>query len=416
MAAQSCRSLGRVALKCSQQFCSRTRQQPLIRLTYCTAPPRTGSSLALPYRAFSTSKARSAPREEDTEETEPTQEASLFPPLEQTHENFLSSLSQSDRTTYNGLPDNEKAEMEEAFWILYAHHSEPDVQASMNMDINRAVREYEMIAPDHNPPPKKIKEGLMALGEDDEIAVTEDDEFMNDDINSLAHGDLEQHREIREYARIAAWEMPLLSKLSKPFEPPSTDSPLRFRHTTYQGETHPAARKIVLEFCPADLHTILTPAQRLKLIKLVGVRYNPRKDIVKMSCEMFESQAQNKRYLGDLVDTLIAEAKGEGESEGAKDSFDDVPVDFRHVDMKVKPLFPEAWKLGQEQKRRALEEGRRERELREVKRQVEGSVVDGTRLIEDALSKMVVPMPARLLTGIGAKGKKGSKGKAKARR
>ncbi len=74
------------------------------------------------------------------------------------------------------------------------------------------------------------------------------------------------------------------------------------------GEFHPADRKVVVEFSPADL-TVLTPAQQLKLKKLAGVRYNPEKDIVKMSCERFEHQAQNKRYLGDLVDKMIAMAQ-----------------------------------------------------------------------------------------------------------
>ncbi len=74
------------------------------------------------------------------------------------------------------------------------------------------------------------------------------------------------------------------------------------------GEQHPAEKKVVMEFSPADMPD-LTPIQREKLKKLVGVRYNPEKDIVKMSCEMFENQAQNKRYLGDLVDDLLKEAR-----------------------------------------------------------------------------------------------------------
>ena len=96
--------------------------------------------------------------------------------------------------------------------------------------------------------------------------------------------------------------------MAKPFVPPTQKEILRFRYTTYMGEEHPAAKKVVLEFCPADM-TDLTPVQLDKLKKLVGVRYNPETDLVKMSCEMFETQAQNKRYLGDLVDTLLREAK-----------------------------------------------------------------------------------------------------------
>jgi small subunit ribosomal protein S35 len=97
-------------------------------------------------------------------------------------------------------------------------------------------------------------------------------------------------------------------ELAKPFVPPSKDQPLQFRYTTYLGEEHPAEKKVVLQFCTKDMLD-LTEVQRDKLIKLVGVRYNPETDVVKMSCEMFETQAQNKRYLGDLVETLLREAK-----------------------------------------------------------------------------------------------------------
>jgi small subunit ribosomal protein S35 len=38
-----------------------------------------------------------------------------------------------------------------------------------------------------------------------------EDEFEEDDMTSMAHGKLEEHREYREYARIAIWEMPLLA-------------------------------------------------------------------------------------------------------------------------------------------------------------------------------------------------------------
>ncbi len=73
------------------------------------------------------------------------------------------------------------------------------------------------------------------------------------------------------------------------------------------GEFHPAEKQVVVQFCPADLD--LTEAQQRKLIKLVGPRYNPEKEMVRMSSEMFEHQAQNKRYLGDLVEKLVAEAR-----------------------------------------------------------------------------------------------------------
>lgn len=96
--------------------------------------------------------------------------------------------------------------------------------------------------------------------------------------------------------------------MCKPFEPPTADMALRFRYTTYMGEHHPAEKKVVVEFCPEDMPN-LTDVQRMKLKKLAGTRYNPEKDIIKMSSEMYESQAQNKRYLGDRVDELLREAR-----------------------------------------------------------------------------------------------------------
>ncbi len=155
------------------------------------------------------------------------------------------------------------------------------------------------------------------------------------------------------------------------------------------GETHPAAKKIVLEFCTRDLPD-LTEAQRTKLIKLVGVRYNPQTDVVKISSEMFETQAQNKRYLGDLVDTLIAEAKD------TTDTYEDVPLDFRHHKYKAKLEFPEAWKLTPERKRQ-LEAERQQKRLAEELREALGQLPDGVSAIETMLKAMSVKEEARVL-------------------
>lgn len=140
------------------------------------------------------------------------------------------------------------------------------------------------------------------------------------------------------------------------------------------GETHPAAKKIVLEFCTGDLPG-LTEAQRIKLVKLVGPRYNPETDIVKMSCEMFETQAQNKRYLADLVDTLMTEAQDD------TDTFEDVPLDFRHHKYKPKVEFPAEWKMTAK-KRKRLDLNRKVRLLAEREREAKGQIPDGVSVIE----------------------------------
>ncbi len=155
------------------------------------------------------------------------------------------------------------------------------------------------------------------------------------------------------------------------------------------GETHPAANKIVLEFCTRDLPG-LTEAQRIKLIKLVGVRYNPETDVVKMSSETFETQAQNKRYLGDLVDTLMAEAKD------STDMYEDIPLDFRHHKYKPKMVFPEEWKLTPERMQQ-LEAERQQKRLGERQREQLDQLPDGVSVIEAMLKAKPIREEARVL-------------------
>ena len=155
------------------------------------------------------------------------------------------------------------------------------------------------------------------------------------------------------------------------------------------GETHPGSKKIVVEFCTRDLRA-LTEQQRIKLVKLVGPRYDPETDIVKMGSEMFETAAQNKRYLGDVVDTLIEEAKD------GTDTFEDVPLDFRHHKFKPRVEFPEGWKLTREKKTR-LEEDRKLRLEREREREVQGKLVEGARVVEEAMKRLPVRDESRVL-------------------
>ncbi|SMR41652.1 unnamed protein product [Zymoseptoria tritici ST99CH_1E4] len=224
------------------------------------------------------------------------------------------------------------------------------------------------------------------------------------EISSTAHAELEQHRELREMVRLAAWEMPLLSSLAKPFEAPDVQKlPLRWRYTTYFGESHPASRKVVVEFGVTNLG--LQEKQVEKLKKLAGPRYNPEKNIVRMSCESFETQAQNKRYLADTINTLIAEAKD------GKDTFEDVPLDVRHHKAKKRFSFPDEWRLTDE-KRAQLEDKRRTLLLEEGKRVEESKIVSGLAAIEKArqakLAKVEEPVMAQARQPV-AKGKMGKK-------
>ncbi|EER45481.1 37S ribosomal protein Rsm24 [Histoplasma capsulatum H143] len=225
----------------------------------------------------------------------------------------------------------------------------------------------------------------------DDIHRLHSEPYMQDGMTTMAYDELEQHRELREYARIAAWEMPLLSNHVKPFALPKETHLLRFRYTTYMGETHPAETKVVVEFCSKDLvPNYLTEEQRITLLKLIGPRYNPEQDLIRMSAENHPTRAQNKRYLGDLVENLIKEAK-----EG--DSFADVPLDLRHHKPKPKFNFPKDWAMTEE-RRQQLEEKRQERmRLTEAKRP---TVIDGNEVVRRAINSIPSLNPA-LRVGAG---------------
>ncbi|EOD43133.1 putative mitochondrial ribosomal small subunit component protein [Neofusicoccum parvum UCRNP2] len=242
---------------------------------------------------------------------------------------------------------------------------------------------------------RPARAGFWMEGEPD---MGEDEEWHGDDITSTGHAELEQQREIREYMRIAAWEMPLLAKYAKPFQPPTGETPLRFRYTTYMGEHHPAERKVVVEFSVPDMPD-LTQAQRDKLIKLAGPRYNPDTQIIKMSAEHFETQAQNKRYLGDVIKDLLSEARN------PKDMFIDVPFDFRHHKPKVFHHFPKEWAITPERKK-YLEQRWQERLQIDQQKREEGTLVDGNYVVEEALANPVFEAPDPLMVQAGRPVKK----------
>lgn len=194
--------------------------------------------------------------------------------------------------------------------------------------------------------------------------------------------------------------------LTKPFEPPTQATPLRFRYTTYLGESHPASRKVVLEVNPLDLQ--LTQQQTTNLIKLAGVRYNPSTQILKLSCEDHETQAQNKRALGDTLATLIASAKNAENSQWLKD----LPVDFRHVKEKKRFQFPEAWLLTEDRKK-MLEQKREDRaKAQKLRLESPEGLIDGVKQIEEARDldsgRVEAPVMAEAKAPM-AKGKQGKR-------
>jgi hypothetical protein len=66
----------------------------------------------------------------------------------------------------------------------------------------------------------KEEPGFWNYGQEN-ADVGEDEEFQGDDLPSAGHAELEQHRELREYARLAAWELPMLHSMFTPQLPRS---------------------------------------------------------------------------------------------------------------------------------------------------------------------------------------------------
>ncbi|KAK3331914.1 mitochondrial ribosomal subunit protein-domain-containing protein [Cercophora scortea] len=372
---------------------SSSSSSPIARLRTGTRPSPPAAvavalAAALRRRCLSTTSARWA-----ADGTDPEAPGDLELEYSRTYANpgeFLNDYLRKDNIT--------KAERQHATRMLEQWKAAPADLQGQYEQLARNV--YTQAAPLKRPGKAK-KNSFWNSEEKDPDLITDEvgeDDFEEDDILSMGHGKLEEHREAREYSRVTVWEMPLLSKFAKPFVPPTCDEVLRFRYTTYMGEFHPADRKVVVEFCPKDLRG-LTDAQQLKLKKLAGPRYNPEKDIIKMSCEIHEHQAQNKRHLGDMVDKMIATAKD------PTDMFEDIPLDTRHHTFTVKPKFPKEWRLTEE-RRKELEAIRQEAFRLDEARRTSGGLVDGVARIQEALTstpQAAVPEALHLMPRRGAR-------------
>lgn len=120
-------------------------------------------------------------------------------------------LDPEERHHYDLLSPQEKKQFQDEERAAYEHLTSPHMESKLQGMVNQAVYDISQETPREQFVIPKITPGLMAMGEDDEQDSGEDEDFEGDDITSIAHGELEQQRELREYARIAAWEMPMLS-------------------------------------------------------------------------------------------------------------------------------------------------------------------------------------------------------------
>lgn len=145
-----------------------------------------------------------------------------------------------------------------------------------------------------------------------------------------------------------------LLAFAKPFEAPTSDQILKVKSHTYVGEGHPVEKKVVLNVKVSDLK--LSATEKHKFLLLSGPRYNVNTEELVMSSERFPHRKQNKKYLLDVLNKLIAEAKviSTGGSphprhsidflfskQDSKDTFADIPLDLPKPKQRLE--FPKEW-------------------------------------------------------------------------
>ena len=142
---------------------------------------------------------QSARRQEQEEPAHTLQENEFTfdPDLERFHdglslEESIASLNPTDRAEYDKVTAASEGLMNTAF-SRFAAQDEPDTEEVEN-----------------------FVSGFLSDDEEDPAGIGPDEVYKGDDMTPLGHGELDQHREVREYARIAAWDMPLLSSESPP--------------------------------------------------------------------------------------------------------------------------------------------------------------------------------------------------------
>lgn len=166
-----------------------------------------------------------------------------------------------------------------------------------------------------------------------------------DEYPTSAQDIVHDFRDLMEFNRKAAFELPQLSKFRKNYNPESINNkPIKIKFTKFLGESHPGERKVVMEFYLKDLN--LSKSQQHKFKLLSGSRYDFKTDIFKISCDKFNNQSQNLTYLNSILNNLITESAKNPEN------LLDLPLDKRHTvskyakkQRKLKQFipFPKEW-------------------------------------------------------------------------
>ena len=124
----------------------------------------------------------------------------------------IDGLEDKERADYESLSPSDQEVFRGDRKRIHDILNSPEVVAEFQSMTAQTIADSERDAPlVERPYRPRYKPGFWNMGEVEKEDSGNDEVFEGDDLNELGHAELEQHREMREYARIAAWEMPLLS-------------------------------------------------------------------------------------------------------------------------------------------------------------------------------------------------------------
>ncbi len=165
--------------------------------------------IAIQYRPFSASAPTFLPEDPPDPVPQRDPRPEDLPPAPEYSPDLLAP---EERSMYDLMSPEERKEFDAEQSKLVAQYNDPAKRKAMFAEIEQVVNDVNKREPFRFTEPQGKVRGFWARNEDDEFGLVEDqDDFYDDEITSAAHAEVELHREVREYARIAAWDMPLLS-------------------------------------------------------------------------------------------------------------------------------------------------------------------------------------------------------------
>ena len=149
-----------------------------------------------PQRALSSTPARSARSRDDDEEHQQRRPEKPKPPVKNTPEQTKAQLKRFAE---------DFRQMDPNYWKEAQRKGQTGIPILPNAEL--LPGEFDELPESAT----RVKQGFWAEGEE---SMGPDEDYHADDITSDGDGVLQQHRYLRKYARLVAWELPLLSRTS----------------------------------------------------------------------------------------------------------------------------------------------------------------------------------------------------------